>query len=160
MPAHRDADVAEFVVGQQDHVADHRSQEAFAVFRAGGRGVPEAGQVGGEGLDLGAAGQRRAGLTDVDELGLGLGQGGELLLPSVLEGAGDQPVLRFDLAEGPLGAVGLVTGALEGELGGSVGTAVALDDLFGGVQGEGDLVVGEGGQQQAGDHAVDGRGGG
>ena len=45
---------------------------------------------------------------------LGVSQRSELGFPPGFQGAGDQPVLRLDLAEGPLGAVCLIPGTLDG----------------------------------------------
>jgi hypothetical protein len=43
----------------QGDVGDQGAQQPFAVFGAGGGRVPEGGQVGGEFLQVSAAGQRR-----------------------------------------------------------------------------------------------------
>jgi hypothetical protein len=50
------------------------------------------------------------------ELGLGVGEFAELLLPAVLEAAGDQAVLGLALVEGAFGTRGVVTGALDAQL--------------------------------------------
>lgn len=47
------------------------------------------------------------------ELGLGLGELDEGVLPVALQAAGDQTVLGLDLAVAALGALGLIGGALE-----------------------------------------------
>ena len=47
------------------------------------------------------------------ELGLGLGERAERVLPVALQAAGDEPVLGLDLAVAALRPVGLVLGALE-----------------------------------------------
>ena len=44
----------------------------------------------------------------------GIGEGLELGFPLGLEGAGDEPVLGVDVAEGAVGAVGFVAGAFDG----------------------------------------------
>ena len=89
------------------------------------------GQVGGEFLQLGPAGQRRQRVGGVLQCLLGLGQGGEPGLPAGLQAAGDQPVLRLDLAEGALGPVGVVAGAFDGELGGPADPLVPAGHLVG-----------------------------
>ena len=45
-----------------------------------------------------------------------LGEGGEFGFPPGLQSAGHQAVFRLHRMEGPLGAVGLVAGSVDGEL--------------------------------------------
>ena len=71
---------------------------------------------------------------------LGLGEGGEFGLPPGFQAAGHQPVVRFDRVEGAFGAVGLVAGAFDGELGGPADPLMPVGDLVGGGQRERDLV--------------------
>ena len=67
---------------------------------------------------------------------LGLGEGGEFGLPPGFQAAGHQPVVRFDRVEGAFGAVGLVAGAFDGELGGPADPLMPVGDLVGGGQRE------------------------
>jgi hypothetical protein len=60
--------------------------------------------------------------------------------------------------EGPFGAVGVVAGAFDGQLGGAAGAVPASGDLVGGGEGEGDLFGVQGGEEPVGDRVVDGVG--
>ena len=80
------------------HVGDKSAQQALAVAGGDGGGVPQRGQVGCQRLP-------------------GVGERGEPGFLPGFQGAGDQPVLRLDGAEGPLGVVGLIPGMLDGKLG-------------------------------------------
>ena len=86
----------------------------------------------------------------------GVGQGGEFGFPPGFQCSCDQPVLRFDGVEGAFGAVGVVAGAFDGELGGAAEAVVPVGDLVGGGQRERDLGRVERGQQPVGDRVVDG----
>ena len=119
-------------LGQHGDVGDQGAQQPFAVPGAGGRRVPQGGQVSGEFLQVVPAGQRRQRVLGGLQRLLGFSEGGEPGLPSGLQGAGDQPVLRLDLAERPLGAVGLVAGTLHGELGRPADPLVLAGHLIGG----------------------------
>ena len=117
--------------------------------------MPQRGQVGGEFLQAGPVRQRReGGLGGLQGL-LGVGERGEPGFPAGFQGAGDQPVLRLDLAEGPLGAVGLIAGALDGQLGCPACPLVLAGHLAGCGERERDLLGGEGLQQHGGDGVVD-----
>ena len=123
----------------------------------GGRRVPQRGHVG----DAAARARPGAGSGGwawraAVSAGLGLGEGGQAGLPAGLEAAGDQPVLRFAGVERPLGAVGFVAGAFDGQLGGPAGAVAAVGDLVGGGQRQRDLVGVQRGQQPLGDRVVDG----
>src|ERR1019366_1481850 len=119
-------------LGQQGDVGDQGAQQPLAVLVAGGRGMPQARQVGGEFLQVSLAGQRRQrGGGSLERLP-GLGQGGEPGLPAGFQAAGDQAVLRFDGAEGALGPVSVVAGPFDGELGGPADPPMAGGDLVGG----------------------------
>src|SRR5437016_1781933 len=82
------------------------------------------------------------------------GERGEPGLPAGLQGAGDEPVFRLDGAERPLGPVGVVAGALDGEFGGPAGPLVPARDLAGGGQSQGNLAGGQRVQQRARDGGV------
>ena len=118
--------------------------------------MPECGQVGGEFLQVGPAGQRRQRVAGVLQCLPGFGQGGEPGLPAGLQAAGDQPVLRLDLAESALGAVGLIPRAFDGELGGPAGPLVPAGHLIGCGERQGDLPGGQRVQQHPGDRVIDG----
>jgi hypothetical protein len=85
LPADPDADLVAVGLGEQGDVADQRAQQPFAVLLAGGGRVPELGQVGGQSLQVGSAGQRRQRLVGGRQRGLGLGQRGEFGLPAGLQ---------------------------------------------------------------------------
>ena len=122
--------------------------------------MPQGRHVGGEGFELGPGWQRwHGGLRWVGERLLGLGEGGQTLLPAGFEVAGDQPVLRFAGVEGPLGPVGFVAGPFHGQLGGPAAAGPAVGDLVGGGQRQRDLVGVEGVQEPFGHGVVDGGGG-
>ena len=99
-----------------DHFLDQAAQQLLAV-AVGGRGRrPDAAEVGAERQQLLALvlGERpRALLLAQRELGLGLGELCERVLPVALQAAGDEPVLGLDLAIAALGPLGLVLGALD-----------------------------------------------
>lgn len=82
-------------------------QQLLAVFVGGGRRGPHLVQVVAEGQDGGALvageGPGSCGLAS-GQLGFGVGEGSECLLPVGFQAAGDQPVLRVD---GPVAAFGL-----------------------------------------------------
>src|ERR1019366_3941448 len=59
VPADPDPYLGAVGLGEQGDVGDQGAQQPFAVLVAGGGRVPQGGQVGGEFLQLGAAGQRR-----------------------------------------------------------------------------------------------------
>ena len=58
--------------------------------------------------------------------------------------------------EGSFGAVGLVAGAFDSELGGATEPVVPVGDLIGGSEGEFDLVWVQRGEQPIGDRVIDG----
>ena len=132
VPADPDAHLAGSLLGEQGDVGDQGAQQPFAVLGAGGGRVPERGQVSGEFLQLRPAGQRRQRVPGGLKRLPGLGEGGEPGLPAGLQGAGDQPVLRLDLAERALGPVGVIAGTLHGEFGGPADPLVPARDLVGG----------------------------
>ena len=116
---------------------------------------PEAGQVGAERLELGAWRQWRDGGLGLRERLLGLGERGEPCFPALLEAARDEPVLGLAGVKGALGAVGLVAGALDRELGGAGRARAALLDLVGGGQRQRDLLGRERLKQPPGDGLVE-----
>src|SRR6266496_741356 len=59
VPADPDPDLGLVGFGQYGDVGDQGAQQPLAVLAAGGRGVPQPGQVGGEFFQLGPARQRR-----------------------------------------------------------------------------------------------------
>ena len=159
VPADPDPDFGLVGFGQQGDVGDQGAQQPLAVFTAGRRGMPQPGQVGGEFLQLGPAGQRRQRLGSGLQRLPGLGEGGEPGFPAGFQAAGDQPVLRLAGAKGALGPVGVVAGAFDGELGGAADPLVPAGHLAGCCQGQGDLLGGQRVQQHPGDRLVDGGGG-
>jgi hypothetical protein len=124
VPADPDPDLGLVGLGQRGDIGDQGAQQPLAVLVAGGGGIPQPGQVGGDLLQLRPAWQRRQRLG-VQQCLLGLGEGGEPGFPAGFQRAGDEPVLRLDLAEGALGAVSVVAGALDGQLCGAAGPAGA-----------------------------------
>ena len=78
-------------------------------------GRPQRGQVARECLELLARGLRR-GRDLLGELGLGVGELAELLLPAGLEAARDEAVLGLAGVERALGASGVIAGALDAQL--------------------------------------------
>ena len=96
------------------------------------------GQVAGERLELLARGLA-AGHDVLGELGLGVFELAELLLPAVLEAAGDQAVVRLAGVERALGADRLIAGALDAQLERAVRARAAVGVLVGGGQRERDL---------------------
>src|SRR5262249_24568292 len=129
VPADADPRPAPVGFGQQGGVGDEGAQQPFAGFVAGGGGGPEGGQVGGQCPQRVGVGWGWQLLAGVGEGGLGVGERGEPGLPAGLQGAGDQPVLRFGGVEGPFGAVVVVAGAFGGQFGGADAPAVAVGDL-------------------------------
>ena len=148
-------DLAGVGLGQHGDVGDQGAEQPFAVPGAGGRRVPEAGQVSGEFLQLSPARQGRQRVLGGLQRLLGFSQCGEPGLPAGFQGAGDQPVLRLDLAERALGAVGVVAGTLDGELGGPADALAAARHLVGRGQRQGDLTGGERVQQRTRDSVID-----
>ena len=73
------------------------------------------------------------------ELGLGVSEFAELLLPAGLEAAGDQAVLRFAGMERALGTRGVIAGALDAQLERSVRARAALGYLISGGERDRDL---------------------
>ena len=101
-------------------------------------------------------GQRaRALLLAQRELGLGLGELAERVLPVALQAAGDEPVLGLDLAVAALGPVGLVSGALDLQPPLLQRGVVVLLERFGRLQRGLHAGRGERGEQRAGDGLVD-----
>jgi len=109
----------------------------------------------GEFLQVVPAGQRRQRVLGNLQRLLGFSQGGKPGLPSRLQGAGDQPVLRLDLAERALCAVGRVAGTLDGELGRAADPLVPAGHLVGGGERERDLLGGQRVQQRTRDSIID-----
>jgi hypothetical protein len=62
-------------------------------------------------------GHRRLDCAGGCQRGLGLGEGDEFGLPPRSQRPRHEPVVRFDLAEGTFGAVGLIPGAFDGQFG-------------------------------------------
>jgi hypothetical protein len=112
----------------QPDVGDQGAQQALAVPGGSGGSVPQRRQVGGECGQAGPARQRRQrGLRGLQRV-LGVGRGGELFPPG-LRGAGGQSVLGLDLGEGPFGAVCLIAGGFDADLGGPAGPLVLAGHL-------------------------------
>ncbi len=82
---------------------------AIACLRVGM--VPQLGQVGGQGQQRVAFGQRRPGRAGGGQSSFGIGERDEFGFPLAFQGAGNEPVFRADVAERPFGAVGFVAGA-------------------------------------------------
>ena len=101
LPADRDGRAVLFAFDVEDDFVDQGAQQLFAV-AVGGRGRgPHAAEVAAEREQLLAlsVGQRlRALLLAQRELGFGLGELAERVLPVALQAAGDEPVLGLDLA--------------------------------------------------------------
>ena len=135
----------------EGHVAEQGAQQALAVLVAGGRGGPQGGQVGDGSRQLVGAGELGPGGRLGGQRGLGLGEVGEPGLPPGLQAAGDQPVLRLAGQEGALGAVSLVAGTLDGELGGPHRPLAPVGDLVGRGQRQGHLRGLDRRQQRGGD---------
>src|SRR5260370_1214581 len=154
VPADPDPYFAAVRRGEQGDVGDQGAQQPFAVPGAGGGRIPQGGQVSGEFLQVVPAGQRRQRVLGGLERLLSLGEGGEPGLPAGLQGTGDQPVLRLDGAEGPLGPVSVVAGTFHRELGGPAGPLVPARDLIGGPPRQGDLPGGQRVQQRARDCGI------
>ena len=114
------------------------------------------GQVGGQPFQLGPAWQRWQRLACGRQRLFGVGECGEFGFPPSLQSPCHQTVLGFDSVEGAVGAVGLVAGAFDGQLGGAAEAVVPVGDLVGGGQRQRDLVRVQRGQQPLGDRVVDG----
>src|SRR6516225_4192046 len=155
VPADPDPCFAVVGAGQHGDIGDQGAQQPFAVPGAGGGRVPQGGQVSGEFLQVVPAGQRRQRVLGNLQRLLGFSQGGKPGLPSRLQGAGDQPVLRLDLAERALCAVGRVAGTLDGELGRAADPLVPAGHLVGGGERERDLLGGQRVQQRTRDSIID-----
>src|SRR3954451_24939081 len=87
VPADPDPDSGSVGLREQGDVGDQGAQQPFAVARGGGLGVPEPGQVAGQGLQVGPGGQWWGGVVEGLQRRFGLGQGGQAGLPAGLEGA-------------------------------------------------------------------------
>src|SRR6266542_2769174 len=159
VPADPDPDLGLVGFGQYGDVGDQGAQQPLAVLAAGGRGVPQPGQVGGEFFQLGPARQRRQRFGGGLQRLLGLGEGGEPGLPAGFQAAGDQPVLRLAGAKGALGPVGVVTGAFDRELSGPADPLAPAGHLVSRGERQRDLLGGQRVQQHAGDRVIDGGGG-
>ena len=137
---------------------DQAAQQLLAVAVGGRRRGPHAAEVGAERQQLLALclGERpRALVLAQRELGLGVGELAERVLPVALEAAGDEPVLGLDLAVAALGPLGLVLGALDLQPPLLERGVVVLLERLGGVQRGLHAGGGERGQQRAGDRLVD-----
>src|SRR6266568_4378233 len=131
VPADPDPDLGLVGFGQHGDVGDQGTQQPLAVLAAGGRRVPQAGQVGREFFQLGPAGQRRQRLAGGLQCLPGLGEEGEPGLPAGLQAAGNQPVLRLAGAKGALGPVGVVTRAFDRKLSRAADPLVPAGNLVG-----------------------------
>ena len=89
------------------------------------------------------------------ELGLGVLEISELLLPAGLETASDQPVVGLAGVERALGADRLIAGALDTQLERAVRARPAVLVLVGGGERERDLVRDERRKQSLGDELID-----
>lgn len=106
--------------------------------------VPQLGQVCGQGQQCVAFWQRRPGCAGGGQSSFGIGERDEFGFPFAFEGAGNEPVVRVDVAEGLFGAVGFVAGAFDGEFGGAVAANVAAGQLVSGLDRELQLLRGDG----------------
>ena len=89
------------------------------------------------------------------ELGLGVLEIAELLLPAVLQAARDEAVVRLAGVEGAFGADRLIPGALDAQLERAVRALAAVGVLVGGGQRERDLFGLKRLEQPAGDQLID-----
>ena len=89
------------------------------------------------------------------QLGLGVLELAELLLPAVLEAAGDQAVVGLAGVEGALGTDRLIAGALDAALERPVGARPAVGVLVGGGERERDLLGRERLEQPLADELID-----
>jgi len=88
VPADPDAGLGQVGLGEQGDVGDEGPQQPLAVPGRGGRRVPQARHVGGEGLELGPGRQGRDGGLRLGQGLVGLGQGRQTRLPAGLQAAG------------------------------------------------------------------------
>ena len=138
-PADPDLELAAVGLGGERDVGDQRAQQPLAITMRGARRGPQRGQVAGERLELLARGLA-AGHDVLGELGLGVFEFAELLLPAVLEAAGDQAIVGLAGVESALGADRLIAGALDAQLRGAVRARATVGVLIGGSQRERDLL--------------------
>lgn len=118
-PDDGDLSAARRRVDRQDHLRDHQPQQALAVHLGGGGGGPEGGQVACQlphGLLLGHIQRQQLGPPYHGVVLFQLLEGGERLIPTRLQGAGDQAVLRLDRIVLALRALHVVAGPLETQL--------------------------------------------
>ncbi len=103
----------------EDDLADDGADQLFAFTQRGGRGVEDRLDVRagpGDPVQLvGGQGNGAAGFLG-GQVVLGAPQRGELVLQRAFQGAGDQPVLRFDRVVLAHRAVGVEAGAFDGGL--------------------------------------------
>jgi hypothetical protein len=101
-----------------DDLFEQRSQQLLAIARRGGRRVPYALQVDAQreqAATVFGAEYSRSFTFAPGELGFGLLELAQALLPLALEAAGDEAVLGIDSAIAAFGTLCLVPGALGGE---------------------------------------------
>jgi hypothetical protein len=117
-PLHFDGGASLGLVGGDDHLADQRAQQLFAIPIGRCLGGPQARQLASERNERDAflLGQcRRAGAVQLGELPALALDGGERFLQRALERASDEPVLGLARVVLALRAAGFVLGALDRE---------------------------------------------
>jgi hypothetical protein len=144
------------VAGSRVMSAIQAAQQPIAVAVAGGGAVPQPWQVRGQGAQRVMGGRGRGGGLCGGQRCFGVGELGQFSLPPRFQAAGHEPVLGFDVGEGAFRAVGFVAGALYREFGGPVAAHPAIGDFVAGGQRDGDLLLGDGVEEQGADGRVDG----
>ena len=140
VPADPDPDLGPVGLGQHGDVGDQGAQQPFAVLVAGGRRVPEGGQVGGEFLQLGPARAAAAACRWAASSACSASARAASLASQ--RASRVRATSRFSGstgAEGAFGPVGVVAGAFDGELGGAADPLVPVGDLVGGGERQRDL---------------------
>src|SRR6202045_1104000 len=122
-----------------DDLFEQRSQQLLAIARRGGRRFPYALQIGAEreqAAPVFCAECSRSFTFAAGELGFGLLELAQALLPLALEAAGDETVLGIDSAIAAFGTLCLVPGTFSGEpaLGERI-VAIGLEPFGGGESG-------------------------
>ena len=141
-----------------DHFLDQAADELLAIAVGGRWGRPHAAEVRAEReqpLALLLSERAWTLLLAQRELGFGLGELAERVLPVALQAAGDEPVLGLDLAIATLGPIGLVSGALDLQPPLLQRGVVVLFERLGCLQRGLHAGRGERGEQRAGDGLVD-----
>ena len=119
-----------------DDLFEQRSQQLLAIARRGGRRFPYALQIGGEreqAAPVFCAECSRSFTFAPGELGFGLLELAQALLPLALEAAGDETVLGIDSAITAFGTLCLVPGTFSGEP--APGERISFEPFGGGESG-------------------------